>query len=104
MGPRSDNRGYASIDAEHRLRIAASMGPRSDNRGYGQLMQHPARMRTAASMGPRSDNRGYERPVLECCTPCSQLQWVHGPITVVMMLWRTSAAEQTSSFNGSTVR
>src|SRR6516164_5075602 len=36
------------------------------------------------SMGPRSDNRGYARPVASMAVRRWRLQWVHGPITVVM--------------------
>ena len=40
--------------------------------------------RDLASMGPRSDNRGYEiMPVFDKGGQVL-LQWVHGPITVVM--------------------
>ncbi len=36
-------------------------------------------------MGPRSDNRGYLRS-LNSSREHSQLQWVHGPITVVILM------------------
>ena len=64
--------------------LRASMGPRSDNRGYvtGQLCSD--RLRMSASMGPRSDNRGYASVVVERVGRWPELQWVHGPITVVM--------------------
>src|SRR4051812_46979631 len=35
-------------------------------------------------MGPRSHNRGYGPPHRGCDTHDKKLQWVHGPITVVM--------------------
>ncbi|SRR5260370_19335632 len=35
-------------------------------------------------MGPRSDNRGYECLVGDSLQQAITLQWVHGPITVVM--------------------
>ncbi len=35
-------------------------------------------------MGPRSENRGYEAAVGDCVHAGVQLQWVHGPRTVVM--------------------
>ena len=37
-------------------------------------------------MGPRSDNRGYAQLAKDGQKAPVQLQWVHGPITVVM--WR----------------
>ncbi len=37
-----------------------------------------------ASMGPRSDNRGYVNGVIGDLCKVMMLQWVHGPITVVM--------------------
>src|SRR5437870_1816264 len=36
-------------------------------------------------MGPRSDNRGYEGSLFAANFPTNALQWVHGPITVVMV-------------------
>ena len=36
-------------------------------------------------MGPRSDNRGYGELLSSTPTPATQLQWVHGPRTVVMV-------------------
>ena len=59
------------------------MGPRSDNRGYGVTRTGPANP-WQPSMGPRSDNRGYGRPRPPGWQRMSALQWVHGPITVVM--------------------
>ena len=59
------------------------MGPRSDNRGYGlptDVHQH-----LYASMGPRSDNRGYA-DMTAARSSIAVLQWVHGPITVVIGL------------------
>ena len=79
MGPRSDNRGYAASTPTRGLH--ASMGPRSDNRGYGAFA--PSEVRGAASMGPRSDNRGYAKAQSVDKAEFG-LQWVHGPITVVM--------------------
>src|SRR5262245_32037903 len=38
-----------------------------------------------ASMGPRSDNRGYALGIRIPRRRASRLQWVHGPITVVML-------------------
>src|SRR5579862_683235 len=38
-----------------------------------------------ASMGPRSDNRGYGLGQLFGIGPDTELQWVHGPITVGMI-------------------
>ena len=35
-------------------------------------------------MGPRSDNRGYATVRIDPNVDGSALQWVHGPITVVM--------------------
>ena len=136
MGPRSDNRGYASsasvlapapayrlqwvhgpitvvmlpISRRSRLRRyelqwvhgpitvvmagdavrvdvgcdRASMGPRSDNRGYGDAPATCSLMASQASMGPRSDNRGYGRDRAGRLRADRPLQWVHGPITVVM--------------------
>ncbi len=62
MGPRSDNRGYASDHALVRLASIGgpSMGPRSDNRGYAaSSAAKEASEHAKPSMGPRSDNRGY---------------------------------------------
>ena len=57
-------------------------------------------------MGPRSDNRGYaRRPVTLTAHATHALQWVHGPITVVMTAMPSADRRGTmSSFNGSTVR
>jgi len=66
------------------LRLRASMGPRSDNRGYGYALPF-SNSSLPASMGPRSDNRGYGRFPRHRGTSLARLQWVHGPITVVMM-------------------
>ena len=57
-------------------------------------------------MGPRSDNRGYVgNAVYELDRrKDGSLQWVHGPITVVMRIGARDAASAVSSFNGSTVR
>ena len=85
MGPRSDNRGYGRRRQRTRTRIeVASMGPRSDNRGYA--LPGASRLRLEhASMGPRSDNRGYANCAASRGRPLAEpLQWVHGPITVVM--------------------
>ena len=81
----------------------ASMGPRSDNRGYVEHAPDSAAP-MAASMGPRSDNRGYA--TLATCRrlACSELQWVHGPITVVMSTRQSQMAVGDDGFNGSTVR
>ena len=70
-------------------RRVASMGPRSDNRGYGDDADMLSES-TVASMGPRSDNRGYGQPRASPSISC-QLQWVHGPITVVMVRSHGSA-------------
>ena len=110
MGPRSDNRGYGRRSRHDELVTAmlqwvhgpitvvmqssqwhcpcrlydASMGPRSDNRGYGRNAGVDDRRRCVASMGPRSDNRGYASTGRPQTDAGLQLQWVHGPITVVM--------------------
>ncbi len=83
MGPRSENRGYATSNVTGATTIycfngstvrepwlcledagepaggqTVSMGPRSENRGY--VAGGPGwREGTAVSMGPRSENRGY---------------------------------------------
>jgi len=62
------------------------MGPRSDNRGYENLDGNIRASCDAASMGPRSDNRGYEADDWMGTLSTAGLQWVHGPITVVMFL------------------
>src|SRR5260370_6748849 len=59
------------------------MGPRSDNRGYGRR-EVGEEMYCPASMGPRSDNRGYVTTCDGVRQRTTELQWVHGPITVVM--------------------
>ena len=59
------------------------MGPRSDNRGYGHLALDVGE-ELVPSMGPRSDNRGYGRSTRAVPRFSACLQWVHGPITVVM--------------------
>ena len=85
----------------------ASMGPRSENRGYFRSHRGPARnwhsfngstvrepwlfLATGwpvspdccASMGPRSENRGYRSSSRRRTSRC-ELQWVHGPRTVVI--------------------
>ena len=67
-----------------RARLTASMGPRSDNRGYA-CWRCPAESHSAvASMGPRSENRGYGRCRTITVDVGIELQWVHGPRTVVM--------------------
>src|SRR5258708_12700835 len=38
------------------------------------------------SMGPRSGNRGYAGMLIVAPQNWTQLQWVHGPVTVVMIL------------------
>ena len=107
MGPRSENRGYDSASGVTTIWMPASMGPRSENRGYGWAKQ-ALRSRIWASMGPRSENRGYvseathraaalprfngstvREPWLWPSAPSgddrrAELQWVHGPRTVVM--------------------
>ena len=48
-----------------------------------------------ASMGPRSDNRGYGLRI-GFCDLSVRLQWVHGPITVVMQIvrrWQRPASD-----------
>ena len=62
------------------------MGPRSDNRGYGLRTAGMQRLHCLASMGPRSDNRGYAGRWRVDSLPMAGLQWVHGPITVVMAI------------------
>ena len=59
------------------------MGPRSDNRGYGQRWR-ALLLAIPPSMGPRSDNRGYVDGKQLQAPVFPDLQWVHGPITVVM--------------------
>src|SRR4051794_33900714 len=45
-------------------------------------------------MGPRSDNRGYVRSPCGVTAVTVMLQWVHGPITVVMVAkWRAKLGE-----------
>ena len=128
------------------------MGPRFENRGYGNgrpvvgysscsfngstvrepwlCWLHGQRRAGAgsASMGPRSENRGYDVFVSSMWDEGCELQWVHGPRTVVMDFWlRRGQLEQgasmgtrfenrgyevngriawpsSKSFNGSTVR
>ena len=56
-------------------------------------------------MGPRSDNRGYAFDRRNGDVRSCALQWVHGPITVVMA--DDAAGHRCiaiTSFNGSTVR
>ena len=60
------------------------MGPRSDNRGYACEIPDAVVVAVDASMGPRSDNRGYGAISRRIAGYVQQLQWVHGPITVVM--------------------
>ena len=128
MGPRSENRGYArQSTARYGLRTTASMGPRSENRGYAMALPNLVH-RCRASMGPRSENRGYAEQLYELHARLEELQWVHGPRTVVMpwMLgWRLYPGQELQwvhgprtvvmilspasrsgllSFNGSTVR
>ena len=111
MGPRSENRGYAcaappsesgragfngstvrepwlceQTATRHRTR-PASMGPRSENRGYVLALIHMIE-NTKASMGPRSENRGYVWHDAITLSPDDELQWVHGPRTVVMGVHR----------------
>ena len=57
-----------------------------------------------ASMGPRSDNRGYGQSCTLTKDSGNLLQWVHGPITVVMERNGGSVADDDAGFNGSTVR
>ena len=40
-------------------------------------------------MGPRSENRGYALPAAFAEHETAQLQWVHGPRTVVMVAIKT---------------
>ncbi len=110
MGPRSENRGYVRqverpLDKHRplqwvhgprtvvmqtcqttsgRRQVEASMGPRSENRGYEAVNGTYQRGWTRASMGPRSENRGYVETMKEPTGIVAELQWVHGPRTVVM--------------------
>src|SRR5947207_900682 len=96
--------------ARHLVQVQedASMGPRLDNRGYasgwppaealteslqwvhGWITVVMSTHRRAAcrplraSMGPRLDNRGYVALLCKVATRTVELQWVHGWITVVM--------------------
>ena len=55
------------------------------------------------SLGPRSDNRGYAHSGGRSLRRTG-LQWVHGPITVVMATDAGPIDARRRSFNGSTVR
>src|SRR5438874_710559 len=85
MGPRLDNRGYRKLERAEGRPDWASMDPRLDNRGY-----HPgdkdAEAKFKASMGPRLDNRGYPARPPGTTSGSNTLQWVHGWITVVIMV------------------
>ena len=80
------------------------MGPRSDNRGYALQSDRRFATGSSASMGPRSDNRGYAFRPAYAGRRATELQWVHGPITVVMVHWLVIAIRTHAGFNGSTVR
>src|SRR5260370_36419982 len=77
------------------------MGPRSDNRGYGWRAEAGEGSGSLASMGPRSDNRGYGAPAItKENTDETSLQWVHGPITVVMEIETSSESEDCAASMG----
>ncbi len=109
MGPRSSDRGYVQSSAVPSVAaVRASMGPRSSDRGYGEifcprsnctsgfngstvlrpwlwpLFPEGICQLTVASMGPRSSDRGYVSTVQSATVAPVELQWVHGPQTVVM--------------------
>src|SRR5262249_9489482 len=96
IGPRSENRGYASWPPREGPSTrsfngstvrepwlwrrsnppcsqvhTASMGPRSENRGYERLTDGCGGL-FLASMGPRSENRGYGQTHMAGCrrSPC----------------------------------
>ncbi len=83
MGPRLDNRGWATEEMLARLFILASMGPRLDNRGWAARPYVNPVFALCASMGPRLDNRGWASLARSTVWRNSVLQWVHGWITVV---------------------
>ncbi len=109
MGPRSENRGYhltscsgcapqirfngstvrepwlSECQRRRPRQGEASMGPRSENRGYPDIADREY-ADEMASMGPRSENRGYPTKQVRTLTYTAELQWVHGPRTVVMCL------------------
>ena len=70
------------------MKVYRSMGPRSENRGYALPVTASGSVAAVASMGPRSENRGYAMSACRRCHVENQLQWVHGPRTVVMALRR----------------
>ena len=63
--------------------LRASMGPRSDNRGYASVCpSHPWNAPVLQWVhGPITVVMGSKPTLLK---PGAELQWVHGPITVVM--------------------
>ncbi len=85
MGPGSDNPGYAGVRRKDAPRHSASMGPGSDNPGYVLEQQLFPLRASQASMGPGSDNPGYGSAIRSCTTGQQRLQWVQGPITLVMV-------------------
>src|SRR5260370_10626135 len=62
------------------------MGSQFGNCGYGQSRRFRRGAGRPASMGPRSDNRGYGSGPHIMIVAETRLQWVHGPITVVMII------------------
>ncbi len=60
------------------------MGPRSSDRGYALINQEESNAAERASMGPRSSDRGYDDTAPFLKQAVTELQWVHGPQTVVM--------------------
>ena len=95
MGPRSSDRGYVKWVRTGLGRVeVASMGPRSSDRGYA-----PARMATTAGWSSFNGSTVL-RPWL-CFNATHveplpvELQWVHGPQTVVMCGpdWFSTAAD-----------
>ena len=129
MGPRSENRGYVVRHCLLSPVAKASMGPRSENRGYvtpatvvaagspgcfnGSTVREPwlwsGKRRKALSMelqwvhGPRTVVMQGQPDAGEG-RRAARLQWVHGPRTVVMAGSWTCLAWRDTCFNGSTVR
>jgi len=104
MGPRSGNRGYDRTNQPFLAGWVASMGPRSGNRGYaGQLLEMVYRLRTELQWvhGPVTV---VMLRIGHRCHPIGVLQWVHGPVTVVMQYVADYQLAEGFCFNGSTVR
>ena len=96
------NRGYGEWPCPFWALCGASMGPRSETVVMDGLK--PGTLKgNIASMGPRSDNRGYGKGVVLRHALHFGLQWVHGPITVVMYFPVAGLGRSRAGFNGSTV-